>query len=44
MLRKTLDEMEADSRNKLIIDIRDPEETNVETYPSSINIYRRDKF
>ena len=39
MLRKTLDEMEADSREKLIIDIRDSEETKVETYPSSINIY-----
>ena len=39
MLRKTLEEMEADSREKLIVDIRDTEENSVEAYPSSVNIY-----
>ena len=39
MLRKTLEEMEADSGKKIIVDIRDPEEYSVEAYPSSINIY-----
>ena len=39
MLRRTLEEMEADSREKLIIDIRDSEEYSVESYPSSINLY-----
>ena len=39
MLRKTLEEMEADSGKKIIVDIRDPEEYSVEAYPSSVNIY-----
>ena len=39
MLRKTLEEMEADSGKKIIVDIRDPEEHSVEAYPSSVNIY-----
>ena len=39
MLRKTLEEMESYSGEKLIIDIRDTEETAVETYPGSLNIY-----
>ncbi len=39
MVKKTLEEMESDSREKLIIDIRDTEENSVEAYPSSINIY-----
>ena len=38
-LRKTLEEMEADSREKIIIDMRDAEETSIESYPSSINIH-----
>ena len=39
MLKKTLEEMESDSREKIIIDVRDPEEYSVESYPDSQNIY-----
>ncbi len=42
MLRKTLDEMEQDSREKLIIDIRDSEEFETESYPGAVNIYLDD--
>ena len=38
MLRRTLDEMELDTRDKLLIDIRDSEDYETEAYPDSVNI------
>ena len=41
-VRRTLEEMESDTREKIIIDIRDKEEYDIESYPGSINIYLED--
>ena len=38
MIRRTLEEMEKDQRNKLIIDVRSPEDHETEHYPGSVNI------
>ena len=36
--RRTIEELQQDSREKLIIDIRSPEEFSKETYPGAINV------
>ena len=38
MLRRTLEEMELDARDKLLIDIRNPEDYETESYPGAVNI------
>ena len=39
MYRKTVDELEEDKRQKLIIDIRRGEDYERETYPDAVNIF-----
>jgi tRNA(Ile)-lysidine synthase TilS/MesJ/rhodanese-related sulfurtransferase len=39
MVRKTIQEMQEDTRDKCIVDIRKAEDFEKETYPDSINIY-----
>ena len=39
MIRKTIEQLEEDKREKLIIDIRSNEEYKRETYPGAINIF-----
>jgi tRNA(Ile)-lysidine synthase TilS/MesJ/rhodanese-related sulfurtransferase len=39
MIRKTIEEMEADSREKVVIDIRSREDYDKETYPGAAHIY-----
>lgn len=42
MDRKTIEDLEQDSRDKLVIDIRSREDFEKETYPDAINIYWED--
>lgn len=42
MFRKTIDELENDGREKIIIDLRKKEEYAQETYPGAVNIYWED--
>jgi tRNA(Ile)-lysidine synthase TilS/MesJ/rhodanese-related sulfurtransferase len=39
MIQKKIEEMEADSRDKVVIDIRSKEEYEKETYPGAVNIF-----
>jgi tRNA(Ile)-lysidine synthase TilS/MesJ/rhodanese-related sulfurtransferase len=39
MIQKKIEEMEADSRDKVVIDIRSKEEYDKETYPGAVNIF-----
>ena len=39
MDRKTIEDLERDDRDKLVIDIRSKEDFDKETYPGAINIY-----
>ena len=39
MIRRTIEQLEEDKREKLIIDIRSNEENKRETYPGAINIF-----
>lgn len=39
MERKTIEDLEKDSRDKLVIDIRSQEDFEKETYPGAVNIY-----
>ena len=41
MLDRSILELEADKRDKLIIDIRRKEEYEKDTYPDAINIYNK---
>ncbi len=38
-MRRTIEEMTADPREKLVIDVRSPEDYERETYPEALNIY-----
>ncbi|MCR5102238.1 MAG: ATPase [Butyrivibrio sp.] len=42
MLSKTIEEMIADTSDKVVIDVREPKDFNKETYPGAINIFFSD--
>lgn len=39
MIQRTIEELERDDREKLVVDLRSREEYEKETYPGAVNIY-----